>query len=159
MFRIPPLAAAGALAVAAAAPVQAQTFSPTNSTSTLWGFISVDNGVTSVDCEITMTVDIDMYGYARIGSVSFDPGQPFYCGFIVRPVRPYQWAIMPGAMPGTLGFYIQLESVTDFCAGYVEADYYIGPGHTSFSWTQLNTAGGAPCYVDGDFYADPIFSF
>lgn len=155
MFKTLALAAAGVLALAAAPPAQAQTFWPTNSTSTLSGYLYIEDGTLSVDCVVEIAVSINSVGAAQVTSRAVAPPDYLYCGFLIQPIGT--WAIAPGSSAWRVDLTLGIETPFASCHGTLEDLSYFD-GVVTLPTEAIDNPSGPPCFVTGTLVATPAFS-
>jgi|GEM_PF-6614617 hypothetical protein len=162
MFKISVLVSAGALALAAVtSPAMAQSFSPTNSTTTLSGLLNLEQ-TQNINCQTTIGVSIDGAGAASVTSRSFSPGNFFFCGLIVQPLGT--WTVVAGPNDaGPPAVYritanVGAQSIAGTCYGEVEGTYNNSTGELTFDNAVIPSSDPQDCIINGSLFASPIIT-
>lgn len=155
MFKTATLISTVALAVATiSSPVLAQSFSPTNSTTTISGNLELEQ-TQVINCDVNVGVAIDGAGAATVTSRTFSMGD-FFCGLAVNPQGAWTVTAGPGTSQVTLD--IGASTITGgSCFGSVTVPYNNTTGELTFNNV---TVPGTPnaCRILGSLFASPILT-
>ena len=135
----------------APSPASAQSFSPTNTTTTLSGFFTIGNDILYT-CRVQVDVSIDANGQAAVTNRSISPGDST-CGSWIEPFGA--WALSLDSITqvtATIGF-----AALGACSGNVTATWNNANSTLTFI-NQIITGPSAACIVSGGLAADPAIT-